>query len=33
MTSDELARGEALLEEQWPGPDASLRLVRRAAFG
>ena len=25
--------GEALLPEHWPGPDASLRLVRRAAFG
>ena len=25
--------GEALLEEHWPGPEASLRLVRRAAFG
>ena len=25
--------GEALLQEHWPGPDASLRLVRRAAFG
>ena len=24
--------GEALLEEHWPGPEASLRLVRRAAF-
>ncbi len=25
--------GEALLEEHWPGPEASLSLVRRAAFG
>jgi uncharacterized membrane protein YkvA (DUF1232 family) len=24
--------GEAILEEHWPGPDSSLRLVRRAAF-
>jgi uncharacterized membrane protein YkvA (DUF1232 family) len=27
------AGGEALLEEHWPGPEASLGLVRRAAFG
>ena len=27
------AGGEELLEEHWPGPEASLRLVRRAAFG
>lgn len=25
--------GEALLREHWPGPDTSLELVRRIAFG
>ena len=25
--------GEALLDEHWPGPDASSRLIRRVAYG